>query len=51
MAEVVAADRAEGHGPPATADVTQALTPVVLSFKDELMRDSPLAPTYARAYK
>lgn len=49
-AEAVAADRAEGHGPPATAEVTRILTRVVLSFKDELMRDSPLAP-YARAYK
>ncbi|MGW0949268.1 hypothetical protein ACWD4O_42995 [Streptomyces sp. NPDC002623] len=49
-AEAVAADRAEGHGPPVTAEVTRVLTRVVLSFKDELVRDSPLAP-FAPAYK
>ncbi|MEW2222476.1 hypothetical protein AB0939_24770 [Streptomyces sp. NPDC006990] len=49
-AEAVAADRAKGHGPPATAEVTRVLTRVVLSFKDELVRDTPLAP-FARAYK
>ncbi|MFJ2597417.1 zinc-ribbon domain-containing protein [Streptomyces erythrochromogenes] len=49
-AEAVAADRANGHAAPSTADVTRVLTKVVLSFKDELVRDSPLAP-YARAYK
>ncbi|WP_329303830.1 hypothetical protein OG410_41080 [Streptomyces sp. NBC_00659] len=47
-AEAIAADRAKGHGPPATAEVTRVLTRVVLSFKDELVRDSPLAP-FARA--
>ncbi|MCL3999030.1 hypothetical protein M4438_37030 [Streptomyces lavenduligriseus] len=31
-AEAVAADRATGHGPPATAEVTRVLTQVVLSF-------------------
>ncbi|MEU6479826.1 hypothetical protein ABZ858_23655 [Streptomyces sp. NPDC047017] len=49
-AEAVAADRAKGYGPPSTAEVTRVLTKVMLSLKDELVRDSPLAP-YARAYK
>ncbi|MFH0245818.1 hypothetical protein ACGRHY_26415 [Streptomyces sp. HK10] len=49
-AGAVAADRAEGHGPPATADVTRALTPVVLSLKDGPMRGSP-PPPCARAHR
>ncbi|MCY1649318.1 zinc-ribbon domain-containing protein [Streptomyces sp. NPDC048212] len=49
-AEAVAADRAKGYGPPATTEVTRVLTKVVLTLKDELVRDSPLAP-YSRAYK
>ncbi|MEW2290224.1 zinc-ribbon domain-containing protein [Streptomyces sp. NPDC047841] len=49
-AEAVAADRAKGHEPPATAEVTRVLTRVALSFKDELVRDTPLAP-FARAYR
>ncbi|MER7309965.1 hypothetical protein E5082_30020 [Streptomyces griseoluteus] len=48
-AEAVAAYRARAYGPPTTADVTRALTGVVLSFKDELLQDSSLAPD-ARAY-
>ncbi|TVP36256.1 hypothetical protein A3L22_30000 [Streptomyces griseus subsp. griseus] len=49
-AEAVAADPAKGYGPPSPAEVTRVLTKVVLSFKDELVRDSPLAP-YPRTYK
>ncbi|WP_435124484.1 hypothetical protein [Actinacidiphila sp. bgisy144] len=49
-AEAVAAVHAKGQGPPSTAGATRVLTKVVLSFKDELVRDSPLAPC-ARANK
>lgn len=49
-AEAVGQNRAEGHCPPTTADLTQSLTKAVLSLKDELLRDSPLA-LLARSYK
>ncbi|MEV4506635.1 zinc-ribbon domain-containing protein [Streptomyces klenkii] len=49
-AEAVAANRANGHRPPTTAELTRSLTRAVLSLKDELVRDSPLAPL-ARTYK
>lgn len=49
-AEDVAASRAEGRRPPTTADLTQSLTRVALSMKEELLEGSLLVP-YARAYR
>ncbi|MGW3046341.1 hypothetical protein ACWC9T_41715 [Kitasatospora sp. NPDC001159] len=49
-AEAVAANRADGHAPPTTAELTRSLTRAVLSLKDEFVRDSPLEHL-ARTYK
>ncbi|MGK4586016.1 zinc-ribbon domain-containing protein [Kitasatospora sp. HPMI-4] len=49
-AEAVAANRADGHRPPTTAELTRSLTRAVLSLKDEFVHDSPLEHL-ARTYK
>ncbi|MFD3472047.1 hypothetical protein ACFWWM_38150 [Streptomyces sp. NPDC058682] len=48
-AAAVARDRATGHRPPATAEITRSLTQAVTSFRDENVI-GPIAK-YARAYR